>query len=80
VEANKLLPYYLYDHHIPLKEGFIPPFGCIYSLSRTELEALRIWLDKNLPKGFIHVSSCPAGTPILFIKKGNGSLYLYMDY
>jgi hypothetical protein len=80
VEANKLPPHYLYDHHIPLKEGFTPPFGCIYSLSRIELEALRIWLDENLSKGFIHVSSYLAGAPILFIKKGNGSLYLCMDY
>jgi predicted aspartyl protease len=29
VEANKLLPHRLYDHRIPLKEGFTPPFGPI---------------------------------------------------
>jgi hypothetical protein len=40
MEANKLPPHCLYDHHIPLKDGFTPPFRPIYSLSRTELEAL----------------------------------------
>jgi hypothetical protein len=80
VEANKLPPHHPYDHHIPLKEGFIPLFRPIYSLSTTELEALRKWLDENLSKGFIHISSSLAGAPILFIKKGDGSLYLYVDY
>jgi hypothetical protein len=80
MEANKLLPYHPYDHHIPLKDGFIPPFGPIYSLSRTELEALRKWFEVNLSKGFIHISSSPAGVPILFIKKWDGSLHLCVDY
>jgi hypothetical protein len=80
MEANKLPPHRPYDHRIPLKEGFTPPFGPIYSLSRTALEALRKWLDENLSKGFIRASSSPAGAPILFIKKGDGSLRLCVDY
>jgi hypothetical protein len=79
-EANKLPLHHLYDHHIPLNEESILPFGPIYSLSRTEQEALRKCLDKNLSKGFICISSSPAGAPILFIKKGNGSLFLCVDY
>jgi hypothetical protein len=31
-------------------------------------------------QGFIHASSSPAGAPILFIKKGDGSLHLCVDY
>jgi predicted aspartyl protease len=79
-EANKLLPHHPYDHRIPLKEGFRPPFGPLYSLSRTELEALKKWLDENLCKGFIHTSSSPAGTRILFVKKSDRSLRLRVDY
>jgi hypothetical protein len=79
-EANKLPPHHPYDHRIPLKDGFTPPFGPIYSLSRTELEALRKWLDENLSKGFIRASSSPAGAPILFVIKGHGSLCLCVDY
>jgi hypothetical protein len=52
-EANKLPPHYPYNHRIPLKEGFTPPFRPIYSLSWTELEALKKWLEENLSKWFI---------------------------
>jgi hypothetical protein len=79
-EANKLLPHRPYGCHIALKEGFTPQFSPIYSLSRTELKALRKYLDENLSKGFILVSSSPAGAHIVFIKKGDGSLYLCVDY
>jgi hypothetical protein len=79
-EANKLPPHRPYDHRIPLKEGFTPPLGPIYSLSRTDLEALKKSLEENLSKGFIRASSSPAGAPILFVKQGDGSLQLCVDY
>lgn len=41
VSADKLPPHRPYDHKIPLKEGFQPPFGPLCSLSRPELEVLR---------------------------------------
>src|SRR5271169_1965960 len=78
--ANQLPPHRSYDHEIPLKEGFTPPFGPLYSLSRNELEVLKKWLEENLSKGFIRASSSPAGAPILFAKKGDGSLRLCVDY
>jgi transposase InsO family protein len=78
--ANHLPPHRPYDHKIPFKEGFEPPFGPLYSLSRPELEALKAWLEENLSKGFIRASSSPAGAPILFVKKGDGSLRLVVDY
>jgi predicted aspartyl protease len=79
-EANKLPPHRPYDHRIPLKEDFTPPFRPIYPLSRTELEALQKWLNENLSKGFIRASSSLAGAPILFVKKSDGSLRLCVDY
>jgi hypothetical protein len=79
-EANKLPPHRPYDHRIPLKEDFTPPFRPIYPLSRTELEALRKWLNENLSKGFIRASSSPAGPPILFVKKSDRSLRLCVEY
>ena len=69
-----------YDHKITVKEGFMLPFGSIYSLSIPELKALREWLDENLNKGFIRASSSPVGAPILFVKKSDGSLRLCVDY
>lgn len=58
----------------------IVPFGPIYNLSETELEALREYLDENLKKGFIRPSESPAGAPILFVKKKDGSLRMCVDY
>ena len=69
-----------YDHSIPLKDGFTPPFGPIYSLSHVELEALKAWLEDNLSNGFICASSSPAGAPILFVKMSDDSLCLCVDY
>jgi len=72
--ANKLPPHRPYDHRIPLKEGFEPPFGPLYSLAHHELEAGKKWIEENLDKGFIWASSSPAGVLILFVKKSDGSL------
>jgi hypothetical protein len=80
VNADKLPPHRPCNHKIPLEDGFQPPFGPLYSLSCPELEKLKRWLDENLSKGFIHASSSPAAAPILFIKKGDGSLCLVVDY
>jgi len=78
--AEVLPPYHSYDNKIPLKEGFTPPFGPLYSLSKLELQALRQCIDENLSKEFIRASSSPAGAPILFVKKKDGSLRLCDDY
>ncbi|SPC67452.1 uncharacterized protein UHOD_11751 [Ustilago sp. UG-2017b] len=80
VEADKLLPHRTYNHHIPLEEGKSPPFGPIYSLSEHELKTLWEYLEENLAKGFISPSDSPAASPILFVKKKDGSLRLCVDY
>ena len=61
-------------------DGTNPGFGPIYSLSTVEQQALREYLDDNLQKGFITPSESPAGSPILFVKKKDGSLRLCVDY
>jgi hypothetical protein len=78
--ADKLPPHCPSDHTILLMDGLKPAFGPLYSLSHPELEELKCWLDENLSKGFIRTSSSPAATPILFVKKGDGSLRLVVDY
>lgn len=78
--ADTLPEHRPFDHTIPLEEGKSPPWGPIYSLSDTELKALRDYLDENLKKGFIRPSESPAGAPILFVKKKDGSLRLCVDY
>jgi hypothetical protein len=80
IVADRLPPHREYDHKIVLKDGFEPPFGPLYSLSRPELEALKAFLEENLDKHFIRQSSSSAGVPVLFAKKGDGSLRLVVDY
>ena len=79
-EAHKLPEHRPYDLKIPLQEGTTPPFGPVYNLSPLELEVLRKYIDDNLKKGFIKHSQSPAGAPILFVKKSDGSLRLCVDY
>ena len=41
---------------------------------------LKTYIKANLTSGFIRPSKSPAGAPILFIQKKDGSLRLYVDY
>ena len=68
------------DHSINLKPSCTTPFGPLYNLSEYELRVLKDYLDKNLNSSFIAHSKSPAGAPILFIKKKDGSLRLCVDY
>ncbi|KAH0603597.1 uncharacterized protein H6S33_007256, partial [Morchella sextelata] len=78
--ANEMPPRRPYDHKIPLKEGKEPPFGPLYGMSREELIVLKQYIQDNLQKGFIQASSSPAGAPVLFVKKADGTLHLCVDY
>ena len=78
--ASVLPPHRSYDHRIPLEPGSTPPFGPLYSLSEVELKALDKYIRENLSKGYIQASTSPAGAPILFVKKRDGSLRLCVDY
>lgn len=79
-KADTLPEHRPYDLKIETEEGTTPPFGPIYSLSAVEAEALRTYLDDNVRSGFIRPSTSPAGAPILFVKKKDGSLRLCVDY
>ena len=68
------------EHAIELEEGKQPPFGPIYSLEPVELETLKTYIETNLANGFIQPSKSPAGAPILFDRKPDGSLRLCVDY
>jgi hypothetical protein len=78
--ANELPPRRPYNYKIPLKEGQEPPFGPLYDMSREEPIVLKQYIQDNLEKGFIQASSSPAGAPILFVKKADGTLRLCVDY
>jgi hypothetical protein len=79
-EAETLPPHRSTDHAIDLETGTKLPYGRIYSLSETELKTLKAYIETNLANGFIQRSSSPAASPILFVKKKDGSLRLCVDY
>ncbi len=45
-----------------------------------ELETLKTYIETHLKTGFIQPSKSPAGAPIFFDKKPNGSFHLCVDY
>ena len=68
------------EHAIELKEGKQPPFGLIYSLGPIKLETLKTYIKTNLVNGFIRLSKSLIGVPILFDKKPDKNLHLYVNY
>jgi len=80
-EADSLPPHRGHlDHHIPLVDSAKLTFGPIYNLLEMELRVLKKYLEDKLAKGLICPSTSPFGSPVLFIKKPDGSLCLCVDY
>jgi hypothetical protein len=69
-----------WDCTIPIQEGKEPGMQPIYQLSEKELKYLREFIDTMLRKGYIRESTSPAGYPILFVPKKDGSLRLCVDF
>lgn len=44
------------------------------------MSELKLWLEELLTKGSIRPSVSPWGAPVLFVKKKDGSLHLFIDY
>lgn len=80
-EVETLAPHRpLHDIKIDIEDGKAPPFGTIYSLSSEERVVLHDYIQDMLRRGFIRHSSSEAASPVLFVKKANGSLRLCVDY
>jgi transposase InsO family protein len=68
------------EHTIDLEPGKQPPYGPLYPLSERQLQELREYIEENLANGRITHSTSPAGSPILFVPKKDGTLRLCVDY
>ena len=68
------------EHAIKSVRGKQSPYWPIYSLSPVELETMKTYIETHLKTRFIRPSKFPAGAPILFDKKPDGSLRLCVDY
>ena len=51
-----------------------------YRMALAELKELKEQLQDLLDKGFIRPSISPWGAPLLFLKKKDGSMRMYIDY
>ncbi len=79
--AAELLEYTRINNHVvKLVDNWQPLYGPICSLWFEELETLKAYIKNNLANGFIRPFKSPVGAPILFDKKLDGSLRLYVDY
>jgi len=79
-KAEVLASYCPYDFKINLEEGAQPLVGPIYSLLASEQEALKKFIEENLNTDFIQPTSSLHGLPVLFVKKKDGSLHLYVNF
>jgi len=79
-KAEFLPPHCPYNLKINLKEGPQPLVGPIYSLSASKQEALKEFIEENLNTGFIQPISFLYGALVLFIKKKDGSLCLFVNF
>ena len=81
VDSEKLPQHRPYDISINLVEGAKPKWGPLYNLSDHEMGVLKTYIDESsLAQGFIQPSKSPCGSPVLFVKKKDGSLRLCIDY
>ena len=80
LESKKLLEYIVQDYKIELELGMSPKFFLIYKLTKTKLQALKEFVQKNLQKGYIRLLQLLVGYLVLFILKKNRKLRLYIDY
>jgi hypothetical protein len=69
-----------HDLAIELTDGKQLPWGPIYNLSAKELDTLRSYLNVQLKWGWIRPSKSPAGAPVFFVPKKDGTLQLCVDF
>ena len=77
---NQLSENELHDHVINLKLGKTALYKPLYNLSETKLATLWDYIDTNLLNNFIKSFKSSAEALILFIKKKDSTLRLYIDY
>ena len=83
VFPNELLgfpPHRDIDFTIELHPSTSPIFMALHRMSPAELQELKVQLEELLDKGFIRPSTSPWGASMLFTKKKDKTLRLFIDY
>jgi hypothetical protein len=80
-EVKRFPPRRSCDHAIDFKPGAPDAIKCqIYPMTRTEDEALDVFIDEQLEKGYIRPSKLQYASSFFFIKKKDGKLRPVQDY
>jgi hypothetical protein len=61
-------------------QGTNPISEALYRMASSKLKELKEQLQELLDKGFIRPSTSPWGASVLFVKKKDGSMRMYIDY
>ena len=68
------------DFQIELAPRTKPISRAPYRMAPAELKELKVQMEEMVNKGFVRPSTSPWGAPVLFVKKKDGSMRLYIDY
>nr|GEY58993.1 retrotransposon protein, putative, Ty3-gypsy subclass [Tanacetum cinerariifolium] len=68
------------EFQIDLIPGAAPVARAPYRLAPSEIKELAEKLQELMDKGFIRPSSSPWGASVLFVKKKDGSFWMYINY
>lgn len=69
-----------HDFKIELVSGAKPPKLPYYKLSYEEEAECRRQIEDGMTRGFVRPSTSPWGSPVLFVKKKDGTLRMCIDY
>ena len=79
-EAESLPEHRPYDHKIVLEEPLPNSYSPLYKSNLEELEAIKKFVQDQLRHGWIDHSRSPFASPVLCVRKSNGSLRICVDY
>ncbi len=80
IKTHKFFKHDFHDHVIEILSNRDFFFDSIYNLSATELKILKNYIDEYMKKNFIIEFVSFAKVFILFVKKTNDKLRLYVNY
>ena len=79
-EPNQLPPHRMHDHRIPLKEGVNSVTIRPYKHSTLQKDVVEKMTGELLEAGFIQHSSSPFSSPVVLVKKKDGTWRMCIDY
>ncbi|KAA3462047.1 DNA/RNA polymerases superfamily protein [Gossypium australe] len=80
LELPGLPPIREVEFSIELVPGATPISIAPYRMAPTELKELKSQLQELTDRGFARLSSSPWGAPVLFVKKKNDTMRMFIDY